>query len=421
MDKWARQKKRLFISLVVLASLTIAGASTVYAHGEAGDEPFLKNMTTAFYDVSVSPTEIEVGQPVTVTGTVKILETWPHTLEDPELAAIVPVVPGPVFVMKDRTINDQPAVGSFFAEKGGIYQFNMTLLGKEPGKWHVHPGIAVSGTGTLVGPGEWVTVKPSAKPFEFPVTLLNGQTIELNTYGGQFVWWWSFVGFLLGMAWMVYWTFTKRTVTNLAVTMQLPVNDDAPDIGLITPRDHMWMNVIAGLAVLLLVIGWTYAATSYPVRWPQQTDWITPRFISSGDPMAETRTNGATYDEAIDTLTMKLQVKNTTDNAITLNRIVIGMATFVPGGEAEQAKAGPRDFVGPLKVEPAEAIAPGETKDLTVTITSNIFSTARLIPLNDPQQFVAALLRFENTQGGQQLVTVRSGVVPTQFRGQFLP
>jgi methane/ammonia monooxygenase subunit B len=72
-------------------------------------------------------------------------------------------------------------------------------------------------------------------------------------------------------------------------------------------------------------------------------------------------------------------------------------------------------------VEPEAPIAPGETKDLTVTITSSIFSTARLIPLNDPQQFVAALLRFENTQGGQQLVTVRSGVVPTIFRGQFLP
>ncbi len=413
--------RRLLTILMAVALTAIISAPKVFAHGEAGDEPFLKNMTTAFYDVSISPLEIEVGQPVIVTGTVKILETWPHTLDTPEMAAVVPVVPGPVFVMKDRTINDQPAVGAFFVEKGGIYQFKMTLLGREPGKWHVHPGMAISGTGTLVGPGEWVTVKPSAKPFEFPVTLLDGKTIELNTYQGPFVWWWSFAGFLLGMAWMIYWTFTKRTVTNLAVTMQLPVNDDAPDIGLITPRDHFWMNVIAGLTILLLIVGWTYSATQYPVRWPQQTDWITPRFISSGDTMTETRTNGATYDDTTDTLTMKVQVKNVADSAITLNRVIIGMATFVPGGEEEQAKAGPRDFVGPLKVEPADPIAPGETKDLTVTITSSIFSTARLIPLNDPQQFVAALLRFENVQGAQQLVTVRSGVVPTFFRGQFLP
>lgn len=413
--------RRLFTILIALAVTAVAGTPKVFAHGEAGDKPFLKNMTTAFYDVSISPTEVEVGQPVTITGTVKVLETWPHTLATPQLAAIMPVVPGPVFALKDRTVNDQPATGSFFAEKGGIYQFKMVMLGREPGRWHVHPGMAINGTGTLVGPGEWVTVKVGAGKFEFPVTLLNGQTIELNTYGGQFVWWWSFAGFLLGMAWMVYWTFTKRTVTNLAVTIQLPVNDDAPDIGLITPRDHMWMNVIAGLALVMLVIGWTYSATSYPVRWPQQTDWITPRHISSGENMAEVHANGATYDEATDTLTMKLQVKNVADSAIDVNRFIIGMATFVNGGEQEQAKAGPRDFVGALDVEPKGTIAPGETKDLTLTISSKIFSTERLIPTNDPQQFIGGVLQFGNAQGAQQLVTVRSGVVPTQFRSQFLP
>src|SRR5215471_9160845 len=279
--------RRWLMIFLTLALAAIVSVSQVFAHGEAGDEPFLKNLTTAFYDVSISPTEIQVGQAVTVTGTVKLLETWPYTLQEPGLSAVVPVVPGPVFALQDRTINGQSAVGSFFAEKGGIYQFKMVLLGKEPGKWHVHPGIAISGTGTLVGPGEWVTVKPSATKFQFPVTLLNGQTIELNTYGGQFVWWWSFVGFLLGMAWMLYWTLTKRTVTNLAVTSQLPPNDDAPDIGLITPRDHMWMNVLAGLTVILLVVGWAYATMKHPVRWVQQTDWISPPHISSGEKMAE--------------------------------------------------------------------------------------------------------------------------------------
>ncbi|MGE0826376.1 MAG: methane monooxygenase/ammonia monooxygenase subunit B [Candidatus Binatia bacterium] len=413
--------RRFLIPLAVLALAALVNVPRVFAHGEAGDEPFLKNMTSAFFDVSVSPTEVEVGQEVIVTGSVKILETWPHTLEPPEIAALVPVVPGPVFLLKERTINDQVALGSFFAEKGGIYKFKMVLLGKEPGDWHVHPGLAVSGTGTLVGPGEWVKIKPGAKPLEFPVTLLSGETIELSTYGGQFVWWWSFAGFLLGMAWMVYWTFTKRTVTNLAVTAQLPVNDDAPDIGLITPRDHMWMNVIAGITVAMLVIGWTYSATSYPVRWPQQTNWITPPPISSGDTMAEVHPGGATYDEATDTLVMKVQAKNVADSAINLNRVIIGLATFVPGGAEAQPQAGPKEFVGPLQVQPEGTIAPGETKDLTLTISSPIFSTARLIPLNDPQQFVASVLQFQNDQGAQQLVTVRSGVVPTIFRGQFLP
>jgi methane/ammonia monooxygenase subunit B len=413
--------RRLLASLMAVTIAAIVSAPKAFAHGEAGDEPFLKDLTVAFYDVAISPAEVEVGQPVTITGTVRILETWPYTLAPPETAAIMPVVPGPVFALRTRLVNGQAAPGAFFVEKGGIYQFKMEILGKEPGRWHVHPGIAVRGTGTLIGPGEWVTVRPGAAKFSFPLTLLNGQTIELNTYGGQFVWWWSFLGFLLGVAWMLYWTLTKRTVTNLAVTSQLPVNDDAPDIGLITPRDHMWMNVIGGVTVVLLVVGWTYSAMQYPVRWPQQTDWFAPRSISSGEHMAEVHSGGATYDEGTDTLVMKVQVKNLLGSPVTVKQFIMAMATFVNGGEQEQAKAGPRDYVGRLEVEPKDPIAPGETKELTLTIASKLFSDERLIPLRDPQQFIAGLLRFENAQGGQQMVPLRTSIVPTQFRSQYLP
>jgi cbb3-type cytochrome oxidase subunit 3 len=281
--------------------------------------------------VHISPTEIEVGQPVTITGTVRILETWPYTLYPPEKAYITPVVPGPVFVLKERTVNGTQAPGSFFVEKGGVYNFKMELLGRNPGRWHVHPGMAVQGTGTLIGPGEWVTVKDSGKPFVFPVKLLTGQTINLNHYEGGFVWWWSFAGFLIGVVWMLYWTLNKRTVTNLAVTIQLGVNDDAPDIGLITPRDHMWMNVLAGLTMIMLVVGWTYAAMKYPVRLPQQTDWFAPQFISSGEKMAEVHANGASYDDATDTLLMNVQVKNIAASPIDLKQYIMAMATFVNG------------------------------------------------------------------------------------------
>lgn len=412
--------RRLVLVVVSVAIAALARAPRAFAHGEAGDEPFLKDLTTAFYDVAISPTEIQVGQPVTITGRVRILETWPYTLDPPETAYITPVVPGPVFALQDRTVNGSPTPGAFFVEKGGIYEFKMVMLGRNPGRWHVHPGIAIKGTGTLIGPGEWVTVMPSAMRFDFPLTLLNGQTINLDTYAGQFVWWWSVAGFLIGVAWMLYWTLTKRTVTNLAVTSQLPVNDDAPDIGLITPKDHVWMNVLAGVTMVLLVIGWTYMANEYPVRLPQQTDWFAPKFISSGDKMAEVRSIGATYDDATDTLLMNVEVKNIGSSPITVKQYIMAMATFVNGGEEEQAKAGPRDYIGQLEVEPNSPIAPGETKPLTLKISSKIFSDERLIPLRDPQQFVAGLLRFENAQGGQEMVVMRSAVVPTQFRRQYL-
>jgi methane/ammonia monooxygenase subunit B len=412
---------RLFAAVVIMSIAVMAVSRQAYAHGEAGDQPFLKDLTAAFYDVKISPTQIQVGQPVTVTGSVRILETWPYTLDPPQTAYITPVVPGPVFALQDRTVNGQSAPGSFFVEKGGIYQFKMVLLGRNPGRWHVHPGIAVQGTGTLIGPGEWVNVIPGAAKFTFPVALLSGGTIDLNNYEGGFVWWWSFAGFLIGAVWMFYWTLSKRTVTNLAVTVQLGPNDDAPDIGLITPRDHMWMNVLAGLTIAMLVIGWTYAAAKYPVRLPQQTDWFAPKFIASGDKMAEVEPQGATYDDGTDTLLIKAAVKNVGSSPITLKQYIMAMTTFVNGGADEQAKAGPRDFVGQLEVEPNSPIAPGETKELTLKMTSPVFSEERLIPLRDPQQFIAGLLRFENAQGGQQLVVARSSVIPTQFRAQYLP
>jgi methane/ammonia monooxygenase subunit B len=413
--------KRLLLTVITLAVMGLVRAPKSYAHGEAGDEPFLKDLTTAFYDVKISPTQVQVGEPVTITGTVRILETWPYTLDPPQTAYVTPVVPGPVFALQDRTINGQAAPGSFFVDKGGIYQFKMVILGRNPGRWHVHPGIAIQGTGTLIGPGEWVTVAPGAGKFIFPVTLLNGRTIDLNHYEGAFVWWWSFAGFLIGVVWMLYWTLSKRTVTNLAVTSQLGPNDDAPDIGLITPRDHMWMNVLAGLTIAMLVIGWTYAATRYPVRLPQQTDWFAPKFISSGPKMAEVESQGATFDDATDTLLMKVTTKNLGSSPIALKQYIMAMATFVNGGADEQAKAGPRDYVGALEVEPNNPIAPGETRELTLKMSSPVFTDERLIPLRDPQQFIAGLLKFENAQGAQQLLVTRSSVIPTQFRAQYLP
>jgi len=412
--------KRLLSALTLSLVLSMLFAPKVFAHGEAGDEPFLKDLTSAFYDVKISPTEIQVGQPVTITGKVRILETWPYTLDPPGKAYIAPVVPGPVFALQDRTVNGQPAPGSFFVEKGGIYDFKMVVLGREPGHWHVHPGIAVEGTGTLIGPGEWVDVQPAAAAFTFPVTLLSGETINLNTYEGGFVWWWSFAGFLIGVAWMLYWTLSKRTVTNLAVTLQIPINDDAPDIGLITPKDHVWMNALAGLTIATLVIGWTYMAMNYPVRLPQQTDWFSPKVISPGDKMAEVEPEGATYDDGTDTLIMKVSVKNIGAGAITAKRYIMAMTTFVNGTAEEQAAAGPKDYVGQLEVEPNTPIGPGESKELTLKMTNPILTDERLIPLRDPQQFIAGMIQFDDAQGKQELVTVRESVIPTQFKSQYL-
>ncbi len=413
---------RWLAGVLVLAVVVMARPQAANAHGEAADQPFLKNLTTAFYDVQISPTMIEVGQPVTITGTVRILSTWPYTLSAPETAYITPVVPGPVFALTDRTVNGEIAPGSIFVERGQSYQFKMVMVGRIPGRYHVHPGIAVQGTGTLVGPGEWITIEPSAVAFSYPVTLLSGKTINLEDYGTSFVWWWSFAGFVLGVIWMVYWTVPKPTVTRLAVTSQLPVNDDAPDIGLITRTDHFWMNVLAGLAIIMLVGGWIYIGARYPVRLPQQTIRTSTEFVDSGPHIAEARATGAaSYDAGNATLTMKFAVKNVSSSPITVKQFIMAMTTFVNGGAEERRNAGPPHYVGELSVEPNTAIAAGDTQNVVLKIKSGLFAEERLIPEHDPQQVIAGLLRVANAQGQQELVTVKSTVMPTEFRAQYLP
>jgi methane/ammonia monooxygenase subunit B len=392
-----------------------------FAHGEAADEPFLKDLTVAFYDVSISPTTVKVGEPVTITGRLTILDTWPYTLDLPQTAYITPVVPGPVFALIDRVVNGDPAFGSILVDKGGTYEYKMTMLGRTPGHWHVHPGIAVQGTGTLIGPGEWVTVEPTDKPFVLPVTLLNGNTVDLEKMGGRFVWWWSFAGFLIGLAWMIYWTVPKRTVTRLAVTAQLPVNDDAPDIGLITPRDHFWMDIFAGLTIVLLVAGWVRMAGKYPVRLPQQTDRFAPVSMTPTDHMVQVTPLGAIFDDKTDTLTINAEIKNTSANPVTLNSYVMAMASFVNGTKDDLAKAGPADYVSPLSIAPDGPIAPGETRKVALTMKSEVFDQERLIPLHDPQQLIAGLFRFTDSQGKADFATVKSVLVPTEFHAQYLP
>ena len=411
-----RMRLAMVLSIAILIS---SYATRALAHGEAADEPFLKDLTVAFYDVHITPTAVKVGDPVTITGSVKILESWPYTLDPPQTAYVTPVVPGPCFALIERIINGESSPGSIIVDKGGIYQFKMVMLARNPGHWHVHPGIAVPGT--LLGPGEWVDVKPSGQPFKLDVTLLNGKTVDLEHFGGAFVWWWSFAGFIVGLIWMLYWTVPKRTVTRLAVTLQLPVNDDAPDIGLITARDHMWMDLLAGVIVLMLIVGWVYMAAKYPVRLPQQTVRFTPDTISPGAGLVAVHPKGSTFDEKTDTLVINFQVKNNSPSPISLKEYIMAMTTFVNGDKQEIAMAGPGEFMGHLTVAPDGPIAPGETKNLTLTMSNEIFLEERLIPLHDPQQAIAGLLRFKDEQGKEELVTLKSVLVPTEFRGQYLP
>jgi hypothetical protein len=183
--------------------------------------------------------------------------------------------------------------------------------------------------------------------------------------------------------------------------------------------------VLAGITIAMLVVGWVWMAAKYPVRLPQQTDRFAPEVETQKYHLAQVTPagspNNATYDEKTDTLTINLDVKNLGGSPITPKQYSMAMASFVNGSEQEQANAGPRDFVGQLQVEPSGPIAAGQTRRITLKMASPVFDEERLIPLHDPQQLIAGLLAFQDGAGREEMVTVKSVLVPTEFKPQYLP
>lgn len=399
-------RKRFVAALLLGLILTVGYAPIALAHGERAQEAFLKMKTVAYWDVQFSTDTVKQGEQVVITGTAKILETWPTTLPEPEVAFIGVAAPGPVMVMRERTVNGKPAPGSIFVKKGGVYQFRMVLEGRRPGRWHIHPIVAVEGAGSLLGPGQWIEVQEAAG-MKTPLTLLNGQTVDLENYGLNLVLVLSFIGFGLGVWYMLYWTVPKRTVTRLAVTNQLNLNDDGSEVGLITRKDHRFVNLMAGLTVVLLAVGWGYSAKAFPVQIPQQVIRFEPPPLPEEPQFVQARATGATWDPHSKALVLEVQVTNLGQQPVQVADFRSSTLAFY--NEALNPQARHR-----LRVD-TDAIAPGETRTITVTIQDAALEDERLIPIGESQMSVTGVLTFQQAGGGLNRLTIESGLVPTHW------
>src|SRR5579884_56477 len=403
-----KQRRPLVLSLVLGFAMVIVGAAVAYAHGERSQEGFLRMQTVAFYDVNFSTDTVKQGEELTITGKVKVLDTWPNNLAQPDVGFIGVIAPGPVVLLKDRVINGAEAPDAIYIKKGDIYEFKLTVEGRAPGQWHVHPSFAVSGAGTLLGPGKWITVQ-DASGFSNPIQLLNGQTINLENYGlGQLVIW-HWLGFFLGLGWMVYWTGPKPTVTRLPITLRIPLNTDGQDVGLITKKDHQVVNLFALATIALLVIGWIYIQAAYPVRIPQQVLRFAPPEISAPAAPAKVNPGLASYDQDSQTVVLPMTVTNTGDKPLTVKQFTTSYFTFVN----QSAGATPSgEYQYPMTVDPAGPINPGETKTIKITITNPLWSDERMVEVDKPMRTVAGMLFFVDSSGAQSEVDFLADLEP---------
>jgi methane/ammonia monooxygenase subunit B len=409
-------KRRLLITLMLGLAATAGTGVAAYAHGENAQEGFLRMETVAFSNVQFSKDTIKQGEELTITGTATVLNSWPRTLGEPTTGFINVTAPGPVLLMKDRQINGVAAPDAIFITKGSSYDFKLTLVGREPGRWHVHPTFAVEGAGTLLGPGQWITVQDTGS-FANNLTLLNGQTVDLETYGLGPLVIFQWLGFAIGLAWMLYWTVpaiggaNHRTVSKLPVTLAIPLNTDGMDIGLITKRDHRVSTLLLLAMSALLAVGWIYQSVAFPVKIPQQVLRFAPPELAQPPQFAQARAKDAGFDPQTSTLVVNVDVTNTGKTPMTLKGFTTSSLTFV-----DQASAGTgAEHV--MTIEPQATINPGETKTLRLTMRDPVWRDARMIEVDRPRISVAGLLLFQDASGvkTQNQISIATGVIPKLY------
>jgi len=402
-----RRYRRYLWAALVAGALVVSSALPAHAHGERAQEAFLRMRTIGWVDVNFSRDTVKQGETFTITGTAKILDAWPTNLAkgNPNTGYIGVIAPGPVVILKERTINGVSAPSRIDIQKGRIYEFSLTIAGRRPGRWHVHPSFSVKGAGTLLGPGQFITVQENPAGFTNDVKLVSGGTVNLENYQLPFVWIWLIITFLIGMAWMIYWTVPKRTVTNLAVTSQIPLNTDGMAYGLITKKDHRNMNWFAIGTALLLVAGWVYQAAAFDTKMPLQViQFAPPQPAIAEEPVfAKAGLGQASYDKATKTMTMDIDITNTGTTPMELKQFNSAYLKFVAGGTA-----GP----GAVTASPQATVEPGATTKLTLAMQDPVWESELLVPIGESQLLVTGIMVFETSDGKRNLTEVEANLKP---------
>ena len=419
--------KRLAAVLLMGMATTVAFASPASAHGERSQEAFLRMRTIGWTDVVFDGGQkdaqgdivIAQGEKFTIKGVARLMNTWPDTLAKglPRIGYINVATQGPCVEMLTRTINGISTPGRIEITKGHTYSFEETMMGRRVGRWHVHPTFAVKGAGTLLGPGQWIRVTPHS--FSSPVKLYNGKTINLENYHLVSVWTLQVIGFLLGMIWIFWWTWwgktakgnPRRTVTNPAVTLAIPLNDDGIAVGLNTKKDHRVVNIIALATALFLLIGWIWQASAFPVKIPQQVVQFQPpkTALDRVPTLAEVDARSAKYDYQAKVLRLEVDAKNVSTSPIELSQFVTSTLTFVnPAGSS--TPSGP--YVDALKLSPSGTIQPGQTTTLVIELPGRRFDDEHLLPIGESQLTISGLMVFKDAAGQKYSAEIEEPLQP---------
>ena len=386
------------------------------AHGERTQEPFFRMRSMQWYDVKWSKTKINVNEEWEMTAKVYMMKDWPETIATPDLVFVSALMPGPVMARVESSLNDVPARQSFKnLELGKHYEYKIKLKGRTPGRWHVHPEIAVHTAGPLVGPGEWIEVVGDQADFVFPIETMTGEKIEnLGTYGVLNVGMWHLIWLAIGAVWLLYWLLRP-----LLLPRFIALQGGREDL-LIRRTDVVAGAMLFVVSLTLVFVSYYMGVSKYPNRVPLQvTVNEVTEHIEQPPQGIKAKVKRATYDVPGRALRVTIEATNTGSTPLQLGEFTSSSLRFVnmdlPQAVANVDANYPKDWVpaGGLAIDDNRPLQPGETRIMQVDAVDVAWELERLTSfITDVDARFGALLFFYEADGTRHITEIAGPILP---------
>ena len=408
---WLRSLVRSVL-LLALGCCTALGAG---AHGERAQEPYLRTRTVQFYDVAYEKTQIAVNEQFTVTGKFRLMEDWPDAVSRPEVVFLSTYSPGPAVTRVSSYLNGVPARQSFSKlELGRDYDFKITLKGRVPGRYHIHPMLSVKGSGPLAGAGEWIEITGNKADFLEPVTTMTGEKVEnLEFYGLHRALGWYAVWIGLAAFWLLFWL-----TRPLLIPRWIALQKGREDL-LISGRD-LAVGITLGVTVVGIVFGgYAYSKKAYPYVVPLQagTNKVDP--LPRGKSDIEAKVLKANYDVPGRSMRITARLTNHGTAPLSILEFTTANVRFInaqaPGAAHATAVSSSKSLVAPggLGLSDTSPLQPGETREVRIDATDALWELERLVSfLTDVDSKFGGLLFFVDANGERQVTEIGGPILP---------
>jgi methane/ammonia monooxygenase subunit B len=413
-----RSVRAITLGLAAAIAATTLPVTPASAHGERSQQAFLRMRTLNWYDVKWSKTTLNVNEEMELTGKVHVFSGWPQAVAKPEEAFLNVGEPGPVLVRKASWVGGVPTPRTFSLEVGKDYEYRILLKARRQGRFHVHVQINVKDGGPIVGPGQWVEIKGDMKDFTNPVTLLDGSTVDIETYGISWTMTYHFIWMAAAAAWIIYWFMQKGIIARGWQVAAGKGNE------IITPADKRFGGIWLAASMLALLFFYAKANSEFPRTLPMQAGLlkgIGP--IDEPASVVSARFGGGSYKVPGRELSINLKITNRGNEPLKIGEFTTAGLRFLNPEVFTTRPEFPEYLMADrgLSVNDPTPIAPGETRDVVVIVQDARFDIERLSDLayDTDSQFGGLLFLF-SPSGKREKVEIGGPVIPRFQAGASL-